>query len=71
MTFAASHFPPGMHAGDRIVTNKKYAKVYPKSPPVRHGVVVAGKHIGHEVTVKLEDQKLPQRLDCRLFDVIK
>lgn len=68
MTFPSSHLPPGLHVGDHIVTNERYAKVYVRSPAGRKGVITAGRHWGTEAWVHLEGSKNPQVLDCRLFD---
>lgn len=59
--------PEGLSVGDRIVTNARYCKVYPRCKGVRRGVIVAGRHIGTEVLVHLEGNVLPQKLDYRLF----
>jgi len=34
-------FPPGFFAGERIVSNNDYARVYPKAAAPRQGTVIA------------------------------
>lgn len=63
--------PDGFVIGDRIVTNKIYARITPRCPGPRYGIIVGGSRSNDgSLKVLLDDHKLPYAMSPKLFKVI-
>lgn len=71
-SYATIPLPPGYSIGQRIVTNKNYANISPRSARRRGGVIIGGSHgSSGPVVIHLDGYKRPQPFTLNLFDVVE
>lgn len=61
-------FPPGFAAGTRVISNARYAGLYPKAPKQRRGTVEVATASPKVLRVRWDDAKSAQAVDIRFFN---
>ena len=63
-------FPSGLAKGATVVTNARYARVYPKCSPGRRGEIEAACNAPNYFIVRLEGQTYGHSLHRNFFDIV-
>lgn len=71
MVQVPARLPPDLAIGMRVATNKKYAAVYPKSPPKRTGTLVRTTWRDRNILVVLfDDVEYPGPIHRNFLEII-